>query len=186
VIDGLILAAGAGRRFGDRPKLLTELGGRPLLEHSLAALCAVPELKRVVVVLGARADEVQAAVDFGRAEPVVCPDWSDGMSMSLRCGVAALPDAERIIVTLGDAPTLTPAVVRRFLDAADGSRAVYGGRLGHPVVLGPEQLGRLGALAGDAGARSVLAGGQQIECGDLASGRDVDTAADLEAIRASF
>ena len=73
---GLVLAAGAGVRFGgDQSKLLALVDGRPVLEWAVRAQCSVASLERVVVVVGSRADEVLAAVDFGRAEPVVCPDW---------------------------------------------------------------------------------------------------------------
>ncbi len=183
MICGLILAAGAGTRFGGEHKLLAELDGRPLLEHAIKAQCAVPELERVVVVLGANARLVLERVCFDRAEPVMCERWSDGQAASLRCGVAALAGAERVIVTLGDAPSVTPAVIARFLSAPGGTRASYGGRPGHPVVLGAEQLARLGELEGDRGARGLLAGATTIECSDLATGRDVDTPEDLEAIR---
>jgi CTP:molybdopterin cytidylyltransferase MocA len=179
---GLILAAGAGTRFGNTPKLLAELNGRPLLQHVIAAMTAVPELEPVVVVLGDRAEQMRSKVDFGRSRPVVCPDWSQGLSRSLRCGAAALAGAERVLVALGDVPTLTPAVVRRFLDAPPGTRAAYAGKPGHPVVLGPEQLSQVTALTGDAGAGRLLTGGTMIECGDLTSGRDVDTPADLAAL----
>jgi len=181
---GLVLAAGAGTRFEPSElKLLAELGGRPLLERPVAALCAVPELTRVVVVLGAGAGQVRDRLTFGRAEPIVCEEWAEGLSASLRCGVAALPEAERIVVTLGDVPGVRPEVVHRLLAAPDGSRATYGGRPGHPVVLGAAQLRRVGELSGDRGARALLDGGVHIECGDLASGRDVDTVADLDALR---
>lgn len=184
IYGGLILAAGAGARFAaDQPKLLAPLGGRPLLEHAIAAQTAVPELERVVVVLGAQADQVRAAVDFGRAEAVDCPDWADGMSASLRCGACALAEVERVIVTLGDAPDVSAALIRRFLDAPPGARAVYGGRPGHPVVLGPEQLSALATLDGDRGARGLLDGGLEVECSDLAAGRDVDTTEDLKELR---
>ncbi len=98
MIAGLILAAGAGTRFGgsgERSKLLAELDGRPLVEHAIRVACAVTELERVVVVLGCRADELRARVDFGRAEAVECPDWERGQSASLRCGVEALEGARR-------------------------------------------------------------------------------------------
>jgi molybdenum cofactor cytidylyltransferase len=185
VIAGLILAAGAGTRFGDQSKLLAELDGRPLLDYAVSAQCAVAELERIVVVLGAHADELRGRVDLGRAEPVICADWHTGQAASLRCGATALAasGAGKVIVTLGDEPLLTPALIGRFVDQPGGSRAVYDGRPGHPVVLGAEQLQALRELTGDRGARSLLHGGRLIECGHLGSGRDVDTPDDLEEIR---
>jgi len=180
---GLVLGAGAGTRFGPEGKLLSKLDGRPVLEWSVAALCGVAELTRVVVVLGFHAEDVLARVALGRAEPVRCQDWADGQSASLRCGLAALNGAERVIVTLGDQPRLTPRVISLFLDEAAGTRAVYAGRPGHPVVLGPEQVAAAMSVDGDVGARDLLRGGPVIEVGHLCSGRDVDTLEDLEALR---
>jgi molybdenum cofactor cytidylyltransferase len=184
VIAGLILAGGEGSRFGaSTSKLLAELDGKPLLEHAVAAQCAVPKLERVVVVLGSRAQEILAAVDLERAEAVICEEWAQGQSASLRCGVRALPGADKVIVTLGDAPRIVPAVIARFLDQPPGARALYDGKPGHPVVLGPSQLDASLRTTGDRGARDILRDGPQIECSDLCSGRDVDTPDDLEAIR---
>jgi CTP:molybdopterin cytidylyltransferase MocA len=180
---GLVLAAGAGSRFGAEPKLLANLGGRPLLEYAVAAPCAVAELERVVVVLGARAEEILAVVDFKRAEPVVCGRWMEGMAASLRCGADALVGCERVIVTLGDEPLMRAEVIARFLDAPAGTRATYDGRPGHPVVLGREQLGALQGLSGDRGARDLIGGGPTLECGDPAPVADVDTVSDLAAVR---
>lgn len=180
---GLVLAAGAGTRFGPEGKLLSKLDGRPVLEWSVAALCGVAELTRVVVVLGFRAEDILARVALGRAEPVRCEDWADGQSASLRCGLVALDGAERVIVTLGDQPRLTPRVISLFLDEAAGTRAVYAGRPGHPVLLGPEQVAAAMSVDGDVGARDLLRGGPVIEVGHICSGRDVDTLEDLEALR---
>ena len=96
MICGLVLAAGAGTRFGERSKLLAELDGRPLLEHAIAAQCAVGELERVAVVLGAFADEVLVGVDFMRAEPVVCERWEEGQALSLRRGIEYLTDGSAV------------------------------------------------------------------------------------------
>lgn len=185
MLGGLILAAGKGSRFGPESKLVQELGGRPLLEHAVRAMCAVPALDRIVVVLGAQAYLVRSRVRFGRADTVTCDRWADGISETLRCGLLALPAADTVIVTLGDSPTVTPEVVERFLTAQPASRAVYHGRPGHPVVLGPAQVEGLRSVAGDTGARALL-DGPTIECSDLCSGLDVDTPADLELVRAAW
>jgi molybdenum cofactor cytidylyltransferase len=184
-LGSVILAAGAGTRFGDRPKLLAELDGRALLAHVIEAACALSELQRIVVVLGSDAQRLRDAIDFKRAEPIVCPGWNKGMSESLRCGVATLEPVERVMVLLGDAPTVTPELLRRFVGAAAGARAVYQGAPGHPVVLGRAQLDRLAGIEGDRGVRQLLTDGLQIECGDLASGADVDTVDDLSRLRDS-
>ena len=185
MIAGLVLAAGGGVRFGSDSKLLAELDGRPVLEWSVAAACAVPALERVVVVLGSRSDEIQAAVAFGRAETVVCSDWESGQGgiAALRAGGGAGCGSAVVVTTLGDAPLVTPQVISMFVGAEGRTRAVYGGRPGHPVVLGPEQIAALESLDGDRGARDLLRGGPEIEVGHLCSGRDVDTPEDLEAIR---
>jgi len=183
-VCGLILAAGGGTRFGREPKLLAELNGRPLLDHAVRAQCGVAELERVVVVLGGHADAIRAGVDFRCAEVIVCERWEEGQAASLRCGLEALPDAGRVIVTLGDEPLITSEVVARFVTAPPGARAVYNGRPGHPVVLGRDQIRRLMSLTGDRGARDLLGDGPNIELGgERDVGRDVDTTEDLERMR---
>jgi len=179
---GLILAAGAGTRFGEQTKQLADLRGRPLLQHAVDAMNAA--LGRVVVVLGHDADAIRAAVDFGRAEVVLCEDWAQGQGFSLRTGVAALADAGVVAITLGDQPFITPQVIAAAIDQLQGHdavRAVYGGRPGHPVVLGRRVLDAVPELAGDAGARELLARFRvrEWEAGHLASATDIDTQEEL-------
>jgi molybdenum cofactor cytidylyltransferase len=186
VIGGLILAAGAGSRFGDEPKLLADLHGRPLLQWAVDAQLAVPALDPIVVVLGAAAAQIRAAVDFGDARVVECEDWESGQSASLRRGLRELDGADAVVVTLGDAPLVTPQVIARFVDEAHrsrGARALYDGRPGHPVALGAAQLAALSDVKGDQGARQLLRDAKAIEVGHLCSGRDVDTPEDLEEVR---
>lgn len=186
MIGGLVLAAGGGRRFagsgGAEPKLLTPLDGRPLLEHALGAACAVDALERVVVVLGAFAEQISARIRFARAEPVHCPDWERGQSWSLRCGVRALAGCSEVLVVLGDEPRVSAAAIARIAREPAPARACYGGRPGHPVLLGSAQLEQVMRLSGDQGARSLLAGARLIECSELGGDRDVDTIEDLEAL----
>jgi molybdenum cofactor cytidylyltransferase len=189
VIAGLVLAAGAGRRFGSA-KQLAELDGVPLLQHAIDAMLAVPALDRVVVVLGAAAEEIAAAVKFASAEPVVCREWDEGMAASLRCGVGELAGADWVVVTLGDMPGVTPEAIEAVISACgpevDAVRAEYGGRGGHPVALSRVLLHRVPALRGDVGARDLLADARvrAVEALHLARPDDVDTPEELEAIRA--
>jgi CTP:molybdopterin cytidylyltransferase MocA len=187
VIGGVVLAAGEATRFGS-PKQLAELDGRPLLEHAVEAVSAVPAIDRIVVVLGAHADEIRAKVDFLDTEPIFCEGWREGQAASLRAGLAELGEVEAALVTLGDQPRITPQVIALALDHFDGKRPVrmiYQGRPGHPVVLPRAMIPRVMELEGDVGARGLLeqARVREAEAGHLASAADVDTPADLEVLR---
>jgi molybdenum cofactor cytidylyltransferase len=188
MIGGLVLAAGAGRRFGGA-KQLAELDGRPLLEHSIRAMVASP-VGRVVVVLGSGAEDVMDRVDLHGAEPFVCERWDEGQSASIACGLAELSDCEAVVVTLGDQPRLSPDAIRRVLAArgngAVAVRATYSGTPGHPVLLERELLERMRDVSGDHGARNLLLSvtTREVPCEDLGGGEDVDTAAELDALRA--
>jgi len=180
-----VLAAGAGRRFGG-VKQLAPFRGRPLLEHALAAMEAAP-VDRILVVLGAHADEVQPAVPMHGAEPVVATDWREGMSASLRAGIEALTDCEAVVVTLGDQPLLSPGPIARVVQAragADAVRATYEGVPGHPVLFHRALFERLRALAGDQGAAAVLrhVPVKEVTCDGLGSPVDVDTRAGLAVL----
>ena len=191
VVGGVVLAAGGSRRFGS-PKQLAELDGRPLLQHAVDAMLAVPAIDAIRVVLGAHADGVRRAVDFGDGEVVVCEDWEEGMAASLRCGVAALEGSDWVVVTLGDQPRVGADVVAAVVDRVRGTRAgtdavraLYDGVPGHPVALGRSLLERVPGLRGDIGARGLLEDAvvRTIEVGRLASPDDVDTPEELESLR---
>jgi molybdenum cofactor cytidylyltransferase len=193
VIAGVVLAAGAGRRFG-APKQLADLGGRPMLERVLAAIAAAP-LDRVFVVLGAESEAILDRVDLRGTEPVICEDWETGLSASLRTGVACADacGAESAVVVLGDQPMLSPNSIARTIEARGGVPAVranYSGTPAHPVLLERELFARVDDLRGDAGARALLTGlpVREVDCDGLGSPADVDTPSELEAVRerASF
>ncbi|MFG2049080.1 NTP transferase domain-containing protein [Micromonospora sp. NPDC048935] len=181
---GLLLAAGAGRRYG-RPKALVELAGESLVRRGVRLLrdggCAP-----VHVVLGAGADEVP---DLPGAVPVRHDRWSEGLGSSLRRGLASLPaDVPAAVVVLVDQPLLHPVAVHRVRAAYAGGAlvavATYAGRPGHPVLLGRDTWPLLDGYAiGDRGARDLLRDRPdlvvEVPCDDVGSPLDVDTPADL-------
>lgn len=180
-VAGLLLAAGAGTRMGLAKALVVDDDGTPWLAGAVAAL-RDGGCRDVTVVLGARAEESRRLVPKG-VTVVVADDWAEGMSASLRAGLEHLEhsDARAAVVSLVDLPDVDAAVVRRVLDAgADDAaliRTTYDGRPGHPVVLGREHwFGVRAAAVGDIGARDYLAHHAlvEVECGDLATGVDVD------------
>ncbi len=181
-VAGLLLAAGAGTRMG-RPKALVHDADGPWLGRGVATLtgggCAT-----VTVVLGAGADDAVPLLDGLGVDLVLAADWAEGMSASLRAGLQALAGSgvTACLVHLVDLPDVTPAVVARLVAAGPDlpdvlARATYDGRPGHPVLLGRDHwAGVLDSLAGDEGARGYLATHPTtaVECGDLATGYDVD------------
>jgi len=190
-VAGLVLAAGGGSRYGS-PKALVRLRGRLLVERA-ADLLAAGGCDPVVVVLGAAADQVLAAARLSRTgvRTVVNPDWPTGMGSSLRVGLAAVPaEAEAVVVTLVDTPGLGPESVRRLVAAGhpDGAaQATYGGRRGHPVLLGRTVITEVAAAAtGDRGAGPWLAAHPErvrlVPCDGTGDPRDVDVPDDLAAV----
>jgi len=171
-IAAIVLAAGAGRRFGGA-KQLHEVDGRPMLELVLAAV-ERSGIETRLVVLGARADEILAAVPLHGAHPVVCAGWEDGQAASLRCGLDALPaEITEALVVLGDGPRLDPAAIAR-VSVGHGVRAAdYGHGRSHPVVL-PRAVWSALPRTGDTPARALPA--TLVDCSDLPEPGDVDYA----------
>ena len=192
-IAGVVLAAGASRRFGS-PKQVARLDGRPLLDHALSSVRA-STVDRRLIVLGANADQIAGAVDPRGFEVVRCPRWQDGLSASLSAALELLAASARcraVVVTLADQPLVSAEAIDRLIDhhratGAPALRAGYAGRPGHPVLLHrdlwPELLRE---AAGDQGARQVLRrrGAGLVDCSDCSSDVDVDVLADLERVAA--
>jgi nicotine blue oxidoreductase len=188
-IAGLLLAAGAGHRLGTPKALIHTPAGVTWAAHTgrllLSAGCSP-----VVVVVGASADQVAGELDSS-VTVVRAPNWSEGMSASLRAGLSALSSSSgatvAVLVVPVDTPGLTTDVLRRVSAHADRAaliRTTYDGTPGHPVVLGRDHWdGVIASATGDQGARAYLKQHPplEIECGDLADGADVDTVADLPA-----
>jgi CTP:molybdopterin cytidylyltransferase MocA len=196
-VAGVLLAAGSGSRLG-RPKAFVHLGERTLVERGISTLAGAG-CDPVVVVLG-------AAVPSGatsrlsslpeRPHVVVNPDWAEGISTSLRVGLAASAGSDAAVVALVDQPGISTALIGRLVDRwrRGGSAAVvasYGGSPRNPVVLSasvwPEVIA---SASGDAGARSWLRANPgrvvQVECADLGGEGDIDTPDQLAAAEAAW
>lgn len=181
---GLLLAAGAGRRMGGPKALLRDASGVPFVVRSVQVL-RDGGCDAVTVVVGACADEVRALVEELGVGIVVAEDWAEGMGASLRAGLASpsLEGADAVVVGLVDLPDVGATVVRRLLGAAPTgpqalARATYDGHPGHPVLIGRDHwAGVMATATGDRGARDYLKAHPPllVECGDLATGRDVDS-----------
>jgi molybdenum cofactor cytidylyltransferase len=168
VIAVLVLAAGGSRRMG-RPKMLLPLPGGTVLATVVSRLLAAP-VDRIVVVLGHGSAEVRARAGLppdARVTVVDNPDWNEGLSSSLKRGLLACPEADALVVALGDQPAVDVDVVRRLVEAwrrgarlAVPVRGEPGGpaasRAGHPVLFDRSLRDELLSLRGDVGARDVL------------------------------
>ena len=189
-IVGVLLAAGAGRRAGGPKALRVDADGTSWLLRSIAVLCD-GGCDAVIVVLGCQAARARDLLVKSRvaADPMItvveAPDWVQGMGSSLRSGLVAARSApcRAVLVHLVDLPDVTAEVVRRLIrqtppGTASLARVTYGGRPGHPVLIGRDHLETIMVgLTGDSGAKGYLArhGAHSVECGDLASGQDHDT-----------
>jgi molybdenum cofactor cytidylyltransferase len=176
------------------PKQLLPVHGRPLLEAALAAACD-SRLDEVVVVLGAHADEIRRSVRLGRARVVLNPAYAEGMSTSLRAGLASLRrHVSRAVVMLGDQPDISAEVVDGLLEAqaASGLPAAalsFDGLLHPPVVLARELWGEVATLQGDVGCRALVRAHPELVAAVTAERPgghpiDIDTREDFERLAA--
>ncbi|MBF4550798.1 nucleotidyltransferase family protein [Pseudoclavibacter sp. VKM Ac-2888] len=177
-VCGVVLAAGAGSRFGG-PKALASLpDGTPWVARAVETLLRAG-CSDVLVALGAGRSEAAALVPAS-ATVVPVPEWSGGLAASVRAALhaAAMTDADAVLLVPVDTPDLSVASCRRVLSAgAVLARATYRGEPGHPVLIGRTHWAALAStLDGDRGAGRYLAeqGAVVVECGDLWHGRDID------------
>jgi CTP:molybdopterin cytidylyltransferase MocA len=176
----VILAAGASTRFGS-PKQLARFGAGSVLD-AVVRLARDAGLRPIVVVLPS---SVPPPADV---TAVINDAPEEGMSRSLRLGLAAVPrEATAAVILLGDQPTVSPAVVAQVVQSR-GERPIVAARaaglLGPPVLLERSAFGMAAATTGDEGLRHLIRGNRHlvtpVEVGEHAP--DVDTPADLERL----
>lgn len=185
MIQGLLLAAGAGQRYGGDKLLQARWCDRPIVEHALRNLLAA--VAEVVVVVAAEDDALARLVRARGARTVCNDDPGRGMGSSIAVGVAASSAADGWLIALADMPWVRPETMRRVAGAVAAGAAIaapyYQGRRGHPVGFGAGLGPRLHSLDGETGARGLLQGTDpvtRIEVDDPGVVLDVDRPADLD------
>lgn len=195
-VAAVVLAAGRSTRMGGPNKLLEEINGRPLVR--IAAEEALASRARpVIVVTGHQHERVGAALAGLEVRTVHNPDFAEGLSTSLRAGLAALPaDIDGVIVLLADMPHVDATLINRLIAAFDpekGALAVVPtieGKRGNPVLWSRRFFPDLMSLEGDVGARHLI--GQYAEAvvevpvAGRAALTDVDTPDALQAAKVVF
>jgi molybdenum cofactor cytidylyltransferase len=161
-VAAIVLAAGRSTRMGGPNKLLENISGKPLVR--IAAEEALSSRARpVVVVTGHERARVEAALEGLDVRLVHNPDYAQGLSTSVKAGLAALPpEAEAAIVCLGDMPQVTSSLIDRLIAAFDPEAnalvvlPTFAGKRGNPVLWSRRFFPELMALEGDVGARHLI------------------------------
>jgi molybdenum cofactor cytidylyltransferase len=185
-IVGLLLAAGSASRFGS-DKLLHPLPhGLPIAVQ--AARHLKTELARVVAAIRPGAVSLGRLLAAEGVEVIECPRADEGMGASLACAVHAAGEADGFVVALADMPFVRPSSIAAVREALSAGAALaapyYRTRRGHPVGLSARFRAQLETLAGDEGARAILAAHEaalvKLPVGDPGVVRDIDRPSDLE------
>jgi len=195
-IAAIVLAAGRSTRMGGPNKLLAEINGRPLVRIAADAALA-SQARPVIVVTGHQRERVEAALNGLDVTLVHNPDFAEGLSTSLKVGIAAvLPDVDGAIVCLGDMPQVNAPLIDLLLGAFDPEKGALvvvptiGGKRGNPVVWSRRFFPELAALDGDIGARHLIASYPEavteVPLAGNAALVDVDTPDALRAVKAQI
>jgi molybdenum cofactor cytidylyltransferase len=195
-IAAVVLAAGRSTRMGGPNKLLADVGGRPLVRIAVEQALA-SKARPVFVVTGHQREAVEAALKSLAVTFVHNPDFAEGLSTSVRAGIAALPETvDGAVICLGDMPQVDAALIDRLIAAFDPDRGALvvvptiEGRRGNPVVWSRRFFPDLQALEGDAGARGLIASYQEavveVPVGGQAAATDIDTPEALASLRAAL
>ncbi len=187
MITGILLAAGAAKRFGGGKLKQVLPNGLAICVASARNLAAAVDQVMTVVRPGDEATRTLLAAE-PNIQIVVCERAEEGMGHSLAAAVAASPSDSHWIVALGDMPFIKPNTILAIVDQIEQGAAfampVYQGQRGHPVGIHSRFRADLLALEGDAGARAIIADHksdvQLVETDDSGVLVDVDTVADYQ------
>ena len=187
-VVGVLLAAGAGTRFGGAKLLHPLEDGAAISVHAARNLRAAG--LEVIAVIRPGDFPLSDLLEQEGCYVTQCAESVRGMGYSLAHGVAAARDAGGWVVALADMPRVAPATVRAVVDALEAGAQIvapsYRGERGHPVGFAAGLHLELLALTGDSGARAVIDRHRDalrlIECEDPGVLLDVDSKEDLQRV----
>ena len=198
-VAALVLAAGRSTRMGGPNKLLADAKGVPLVVHAVKAALASQAVE-VVVVLGHMEEQVRPAIEKAappksRLRFVTNPDFAEGLSTSVRAGIAALgANIDAAVIQLGDMPGVGAPLLDRLIAAFSPveGRSIcvptVGGKRGNPVLWARRFFPEMTALSGDSGAKHLIGEHADLVCEVEMTGEaaitDIDTPEALDAWRA--
>ena len=194
-VAAIVLAAGRSTRMGGPNKLLADIGGRPMVRIVVDQVLA-SHARPVIVVTGHQRERVEAALSGLDVTFVHNANFAEGLSTSLKAGIAALPaEVDGAVVGLGDMPHVDAELIDRLIGAFDPERGALvvvptiAGKRGNPVLWSRRFFSDLEGLDGDVGARHLIAGYQEAVV-EVPTGRaalvDVDTQDALDAVKAEI
>ncbi len=190
-VAGIILAAGLSSRMGSN-KLLAEIDDVALIRKTLDAALA-SDLEPVIIVTGHQAGEIRKALEGVDVAFAHNPQYAEGLSSSLRTGIASVPEnADGALVLLGDMPEIPTSLIERMLAgfSPDDGRAICvataEGKRGNPVLWARQFFAEIEQVNGDSGAKHLIGAHDGFVCEVQADGvvfYDVDTPEALAALK---
>ena len=184
-VCGILLAAGASKRFGSDKLMHRLAGGTPVAAAALANLRAA--IPHVIAVVRPGVPALENLLSGAGATVILCANADEGMGASLAAAVSASGDVAGWVIALADMPYIRPETIKKIAASLAAGAALvapaYRGERGHPVGLSARFRTQLEALRGDEGARALLKQNagliELIEVDDPGVCRDIDTQADL-------
>ncbi len=186
-IAAIVLAAGRSRRMAPHNKLLiTDRAGKPMIARVVDNVLS-SKARPILVVTGHQANDIEHALGGRPVRYVHAADYAEGLSASLKAGIAAVPpEAAAVIVCLGDMPLVTGRMIDRLLEHYDPHEGrlivlpTFRGKQGNPMLWDRRFFPEILAITGDSGARFLLGKHAEhvaeVEMADDAVLRDFDTA----------
>ena len=169
-VSAVVLAAGRSTRMGAVNKLLATIDGRAMV-RVVVGEAEGASVRPIVVVTGHQADRVEEALAGADVRLVHNSEYREGLSASIRAGLAAVPEStQAAVICLGDMPLVRSQHLDRLVAAFDPAEGreicvpVFEGKRGNPVLFARRFFAEMTAVRGDVGARHLIGEYEEFVC----------------------